>query len=67
MPKRRNAPDSSRRNFLKSAGLVGAAAAVTAPVAATAMPVAVAGKTQGRAARPAAGRGRDHAAGERSG
>jgi len=39
MPKRRNAPDSSRRNFLKGAGLVGAAAAVTAPVAATAMPV----------------------------
>jgi len=40
MPKRRNQPDSSRRNFLKGAGLVGAAAAVTPPVGANAMPVA---------------------------
>src|SRR5271169_2893069 len=31
-------PKASRRNFLKGAGLVGAAAAVTAPVAANAMP-----------------------------
>ncbi len=42
MPKRRNAPDSSRRNFLKSAGLVGAAAAtvVAPPGAANAFPAA---------------------------
>jgi len=42
MPKRRQQPDASRRNFLKGAGLVGAAAAtaVTPPVAATAMPAA---------------------------
>src|SRR5580693_6260060 len=38
MPKRRQSPGASRRNFLKGAGLVGAAAAVTAPVAANAMP-----------------------------
>src|ERR1700719_4224950 len=38
MPKRRQSPDASRRNFLKGAGLVGAAAAVTPPVAANAMP-----------------------------
>jgi acetolactate synthase-1/2/3 large subunit len=40
MPKRRQQPDASRRNFLKGAGLVGAAAAaaVTPPVAANAMP-----------------------------
>jgi acetolactate synthase-1/2/3 large subunit len=38
MPKRRNSSESSRRNFLKGAGLVGAAAAVTAPGAAQAMP-----------------------------
>jgi hypothetical protein len=30
MPRRRNLPDSSRRDFLKGAGLLGAAAAVTA-------------------------------------
>ena len=40
MPKRRNLPDSSRRNFLKGAGLVGAAAAVTPPVTANAIPAA---------------------------
>ena len=40
MPKRRQAADASRRNFLKGAGLVGAAAAVTPPVAANAMPAA---------------------------
>ncbi len=39
MPRRLNAPESNRRNFLKGAGLVGAAA-VTPPVAANAMPVA---------------------------
>ena len=35
MPKRRQQPDASRRNFLKGAGFVGAAAAaaVTPPVA----------------------------------
>jgi acetolactate synthase-1/2/3 large subunit len=38
MSKRRNSSDSSRRTFLKGAGLVGAAAAVTPPVAAAAMP-----------------------------
>ena len=36
MPKRRNMSDSSRRNFLKGAGLLGAAAAVTPPVTANA-------------------------------
>jgi len=30
MPKRRQSPDASRRNFLKGAGLVGAAAAAEA-------------------------------------
>jgi acetolactate synthase-1/2/3 large subunit len=40
MSKRRHSPDSSRRNFLKGAGLVGAAAAVTPPVAAQAIPAA---------------------------
>jgi acetolactate synthase-1/2/3 large subunit len=40
MPKRRNLRDSSRRNFLKGAGLVGAAAAVTPPVTANAIPTA---------------------------
>lgn len=40
MSKRRQAADSSRRNFLKGAGLVGAAAAVAPPVAANAAPVA---------------------------
>jgi acetolactate synthase I/II/III large subunit len=39
MSKRRNLSASSRRTFLKGAGLVGAAAAVTPPVAANAMPV----------------------------
>ena len=34
MPKRRPLPQSSRRNFLKGASLLGAAAAVTPPVAA---------------------------------
>src|SRR5258708_37950447 len=40
MPKRRQSPDASRRNFLKGAGSVGAAAAaaVPPPVAANAMP-----------------------------
>jgi acetolactate synthase I/II/III large subunit len=40
MPKRRNMSDSSRRNFLKGAGLVGAAVAVTPPVTANAIPTA---------------------------
>ncbi|MGD0026001.1 MAG: thiamine pyrophosphate-binding protein, partial [Xanthobacteraceae bacterium] len=40
MSKRRHLPESSRRNFLKGAGLVGAAAAVTPPVAANAIPAA---------------------------
>ena len=41
MPKRRQVTaDANRRNFLKGAGLVGAAAAVTPPVAASAMPAA---------------------------
>ncbi len=39
MPRRRHLPDASRRNFLKGAGLVGAAAAVSPPIAAGAMPV----------------------------
>ncbi len=43
MPRRLNAPESNRRNFLKGAGLVGAAA-VTPPVAANAMPVATPGR-----------------------
>ncbi len=40
MSKRRQPADANRRNFLKGAGLVGAAAAVTPPVAASAMPAA---------------------------
>src|SRR5580692_3710580 len=44
MPKRRQSPDASRRNFLKGAGLVGAAAAVTPPVAVNAMPAVPAEK-----------------------
>jgi acetolactate synthase I/II/III large subunit len=40
MSKRRHSTDSSRRNFLKSAGFVGAAAAVVPPVAANAIPAA---------------------------
>jgi acetolactate synthase-1/2/3 large subunit len=40
MSKRRQSADANRRNFLKGAGLVGAAAAVTPPVAASAMPAA---------------------------
>ena len=43
MPKRRNLPDSSRRYFLKGAGLVGAAAAVTLPVTANAIPATAQG------------------------
>ncbi len=38
MPKRRQPAGSSRRHFLKGAGLVGAAAAVAPPVAANAVP-----------------------------
>ena len=59
MPKRRNAPDSSRRNFLKSAGLVGAAAAtvVAPPVAANAFPARTAGKIEGRRPRSTPNRG----------
>ena len=38
MPKRRPLPQSSRRNFLKGASLLGAAAAVTPPVTANAIP-----------------------------
>jgi acetolactate synthase I/II/III large subunit len=33
MPKRSSSPDAARRNFLKGAGLIGAAAAVAPPVA----------------------------------
>jgi len=45
MSKRRNQPDSSRRNFLKSAGLAGAAAATAVtPQVTNAMPVAPAEK-----------------------
>ena len=40
MSKRRESAGSNRRNFLKGAGLVGAAAAVAPPVAAHAMPAA---------------------------
>jgi acetolactate synthase I/II/III large subunit len=40
MPKRRQSPQSSRRNFLKGASLLGAVGAVTPPVAAGAVPVA---------------------------
>jgi acetolactate synthase I/II/III large subunit len=40
MSKRRESAGSNRRNFLKGAGLVGAAAAVAPPVAANAMPAA---------------------------
>jgi acetolactate synthase I/II/III large subunit len=40
VPKRRPLPQSSRRNFLKGASLLGAAAAVTPPVAADAIPAA---------------------------
>ncbi len=40
MPKRRSSPKSSRRNFLQGVGLIGAAAAVTPPVAANAIPAA---------------------------
>src|SRR5580692_248718 len=40
MSKRRESAGSNRRNFLKGAGLVGAAAAVVPPVAANAMPAA---------------------------
>jgi acetolactate synthase I/II/III large subunit len=38
MPKRRHSAAASRRNFLKGASLVGAAAAITAPEAAKAIP-----------------------------
>jgi acetolactate synthase I/II/III large subunit len=40
MSKRRESAGSNRRNFLKGAGLAGAAAAVAAPLAANAMPAA---------------------------
>ena len=49
MPKRGSSPDAARRNFLKGAGLIGAAAAV-APPAANALPVAP--PTQLKAAVP---------------
>ncbi len=51
MPKRSSSPDAARRNFLKGAGLIGAAAAV-APPAANALP---APPTQLKAAVPARG------------
>ena len=51
MPQRRSSADSGRRNFLKGAGLVGAAAAVAAPVA-KAMPVA--SQPRAKAALPGA-------------
>jgi acetolactate synthase-1/2/3 large subunit len=40
MPKRRSLPDSDRRNFLKGAGVIGAAAAMMPPAAANAIPAA---------------------------
>ena len=49
MPKRGSSPDAARRNFLKGAGLIGAAAAVAPPVA-NALPVAP--PTQLKAAVP---------------
>jgi hypothetical protein len=39
MSKRGSSPDAARRNFLKGAGLIGAAAAVAPPVA-NALPAA---------------------------
>jgi TAT (twin-arginine translocation) pathway signal sequence len=61
MPKR-SSPDSARRNFLKGAGLIGAAASV-APQVANALPAAPPTQFEGSCSRPAADRGRDHAAG----
>ena len=52
MPKRGSSPDAARRNFLKGAGLIGAAAAVAPPVA-NALPVAP--PTQLKAAVPGPG------------
>ena len=49
MPKRSSSPDAARRNFLKGAGLIGAAAAVAPPVA-NALPAAP--PTQLKAAVP---------------
>lgn len=66
MPKRRNLRDSSRRNFLKGAGLVGAAAGHAAGHGQR-DPGRAAGAIEGCRSEPAAGRGRDHAAGERPG
>src|ERR1700757_4386907 len=40
IPKRRHSPDSSRRNFLKGASLVGAAAAIVPPASGNAVPAA---------------------------
>jgi acetolactate synthase I/II/III large subunit len=45
MPKRRSLPDSARRNFLKGAGLIGAAA-VAPPVAKAAVPAAPLARTK---------------------
>ena len=67
MSKRRQSSDSSRRNFLKGAGLVGAAAAVVPPVAANAVPAAPPPQLKAALPGPAANRGRDAGAGERSG
>ena len=60
MSKRRNSPDVARRNFLKGAGLVGAAALT--PAAAKAQVAAPQARPQGRRARTAADRRRDPAA-----
>ena len=62
MSTHRRSPKASRRNFLKGAGLVGAAAAVTPSVAANAMPAVQSEKLRAAASRPPADRGRDHAA-----
>ena len=68
MPKRRQSPDASRRNFLKGAGLVGAARRRGHAAGCRQCDAGCArGEVEGRAARPAPGRGRDHAAGQRSG
>ena len=67
MPKRRIRPSSSRRNFLKGAGLVGAAPRGHAAGRRQRAAGRAADEAEGRRSRPAADRGRDHAAGQRPG
>ena len=62
MSKHRWSPEASRRNFLKGAGLVGAAAAVTPSVAANATPAVQSEKLRAAASRPPADRRRVDAA-----